>query len=444
MSKHSFPERDLQNKLSRVLDQARHRGMDEAEAFLVFETGFGVSVRHAEVETVEHHQAKTLQVTVYKDHRTGVATTSDLSIEALLAVVDKACAIASYGGQDIYTGLAEREFLANNYPDLQLYHHWDINPSQAIEMAIECDTVAREQDPRITDAEGSSVSSYDSFKLYGNSHGFLGCYPQSLHSISCGVVAQSGDKMQRDHEYTTARAAADLDDPISVAKQAAQKVLQRLNTRRLTTRRCPVIFHAPVAKGLLSHFIGAISGRNLYQKSSFLLDHLGKRIFPEFIRIYQEPHIIGGLGSTPFDLEGVRTRDLDYIKDGILQSYVLGSYSARKLQLQTTGNAGGVFNLGISHSHLDLQALLKKMDTGLLVTELMGQGINLVTGSYSRGAVGFWIEHGEIQYPVDEITIAGQLQAIFANLIAVANDTDCRSSFRTGSILINEMTIAGE
>lgn len=441
---HRFPAQELEHKLLRVLEQARHRGMDQAEASLQHETGFAVSVRQAEVETVEHHQAKTLHVTVYKDHRTGAAATSDLSIEAILAAVDKACSIASYAGQDLFTGLADPQYLATPYPDLQLYHHWDITPAQAIEMAIECDTVARQQDSRITAAEGSSVSSYDSFKVYGNTHGFIGHYAQSLQTINCGVLAQSGEKMQREHEYTVARCAADLDDLVFVAKSAAQKVLQRLDTQRLTTRQCPVIFHAPVAKGLLANFIAAISGRNLYQKSSFLLDHLGKKIFPEFIHIYQEPHLLGGLGSAAFDIEGVRTQDLAYVKAGILQSYVLGSYSARKLQLTTTGNAGGVFNLGISHNDLDLAALLKKMDTGLLVIELMGQGVNIVTGTYSRGAVGFWIERGKIQYPVDEITIAGELSAMFANIVAIANDTDRRGSIRTGSILINEMTIAGE
>ncbi len=439
-----FPQQELQNKIARVLDQARHRGMDAAEAGLSIETGFSVSVRHAEVETVEHHQAKALQVTVYHDFRSGSATTSDLSVEAILAAVDKACAIASYAGQDPCAGLAEPEFLAHAYPDLKLYHPWGITPAAAIKKAIECDTIAREQDSRITDAEGSHVSSYDSFKVYGNTDGFIGFYPQSLHSISCAVLAQFGETMQRDFEYTTARSAADLDDVVMVAKSAAQKVLQRIDTRRLTTRRCPVIFHASVAKGLLSHFISAISGRNLYQKSSFLLDHLGKKVFPEFIHIYQEPHIMSGIASAPFDSEGVRTRDLDYVKEGVLQSYMLGSYSARQLKLQTTGNAGGVYNLGISHNNLDLASLLKKMDTGLLITELMGQGINIVTGTYSRGAVGFWVERGEIQYPVNEITVAGQLQNMFTNLVAIANDTDCRSSIRTGSILISEMTLAGE
>lgn len=439
-----FPQQELENKLQKILEQARHRGMDAAEAEFSLETGFSVRARRAQVETVEYHQSKAMQVTVYQDYRSGTATTSDLSLEAILAAVDKACAIAGYSGRDIYAGLAEAEYLAKNFPDLKLYHHWDITPAQAIDMAIECETVAREQDSRITDAESASVGTYDSFKLYGNTAGFLGSYPQSLQTISCGVVAQSGDKMQSDHEYTTARSASDLDSPVFIGRAAAQKVLRRLDSRRLTTRRCPVIFLAPAAKGLLGHFISAISGQNLYQKSSFLLDHLGKPVFPAFIHIHQEPHLIGGLGSVPFDLEGVATRDVDYINAGILQSYVLGSYSARKLGLKTTGNAGGVFNLGITHSDLDLAGLLKKMGSGLLVTDLMGQGINLVTGSYSRGAAGFWVENGEIQYPVDQITIAGQLQNMFANLVAIANDTDFRGSIRTGSILIDEMTVAGE
>lgn len=273
---------ELKAKLIRVLDQAKLRGMDHAEAAIFSETGFTVSVRHGEVETVEHHQAKSLHVTVYHDYRSGSTATSDLSAEAILSAVDKACAIASYAGQDHFGGLAEPEFLAKDYPDLKLFHHWDITPNQAISIAIECDSVAREQDARITDAEGSSVGAHDSYKLYGNTHGFIGGYQQSMHSISCAVVAQEGDQMQRDHEYTMARSAADLVSPVLIAKQAAQKVLRRLNPQRLSTRRCPVIFHAPLAKGLLSHFISAISGRNLYQQSSFLLDHLGKKSFPGF------------------------------------------------------------------------------------------------------------------------------------------------------------------
>ncbi len=440
----TFPTQEFQQKMMRVLDQARLRGAEQAEAYLLFEKGFSISARAGAVETVEHHQAKHLQVSVYKDYRSGSATTSDLSIDAILSAVDKACAIADYAGRDTFAGLANPQFLARQFPDLKLYHHWPISPAQAIDTAVECDTIAREQDFRITDAESSTVSTYDSYKLYGNTDDFIGGYLQSLHTITCGVVAQSDGQMQREHEYTTARRAEDLEDPVLIAKRAAQKCLQRLDSRRLSTRRCPVIFHAPQAKGLLSHFTAAISGRNLYQKSSFLLDTLGKKIFPDFVRIYQEPHLIGAMGSVPFDLEGVATRDLDYVKDGILTSYVLGSYSARKLNLQTTGNAGGVFNLSISHNNLDLNELLKKMDTGLFVTELMGQGINIVTGAYSRGAVGFWVERGEIQYPVEEITIAGNLQNMFANLTAVANDTDIRGAIRCGSILISEMTLAGE
>ncbi len=250
--------------------------------------------------------------------------------------------------------------------------------------------------------------------------------------------------MQQDYEYTTARLHTDLEDPLLVAKKAAEKVLKKLNSQSLSTRRCPVIFHAPVAKSVWGHLIAALSGRNLYQQASFLLDHVGKKIFPDYIHVYQQPHLIGALASSPFDAEGVRTRELDYVKEGVLQNYVLGTYSARKLKMKTTGNAGGVFNLNMSHSNLNLDALLKKMDKGLLVTDVMGQGVNIVTGSYSRGASGFWVENGEIQFPVDEITIAGQLQSMFANLLAVGNDTDIRGNIRTGSILIEEMTVAGE
>ena len=402
-----FSQQKLQDNLLKTLEQAKHRKMDAAEVSMSMETGFLVTVRHGEVETVEHHQAKSLTISVYQDYRSGTATTSDLSIDALYAALDKACAIARYAGQDTFGGLPDVEQMAYNYPDLQLYHHWEITPAEAIDLAIECDVVARKQDSRITDSEGSSIGSYDSLKLYGNTHGFLGHYPQSLQSINCSVVAQSGQKKQSDHEYSVARSAADLDEPIMIAKQAAQKVLRRLDPRRLTTRRCPVIFHAPVAKSLLGHFIAAISGRNLYRKSSFLLDHLGKTIFPSQMHIYQQPHLIGGIASMPFDQEGVRTRDLDYVLDGVLQSYVLGTYSARKLGMATTGNAGGVYNLGLSHDNLNLSTVQKKMGTGLLVVELMGQGINILTGNYSRGAAGFWVEQGEIQYPVEEITIAG-------------------------------------
>lgn len=442
--KTSIQQRALEEKIIKVLEQARHRGMEAAEAQISVESGFSVSVRSGEVERVEHHQAKSLHITIYNDQRSGSAATSDLSIDALFAAVDKACAIARYAGQDPFSGLADPQLMAEHYPDLKLYHPWSISPKDAIEIAIECDVAARHEDPRITDAEGSHLSTYDSFKVYGNTHGFIGSYPQSLQSIACSVVAQSGDKMQNDHEYTTARSHQELDDAILVGKQAARKVIQRLESRRLTTRRCPVIFHAPMAKSLLSHFIAAISGRNLYQKSSFLLDHLHKPVFPQFVEIYQQPHLISGLGSAPFDGEGVRTRDIHFVQEGILQNYVLASYSARKLGMVSTGNAGGVFNLNISHSGIDLAGLFKQMQTGLFVTDLMGQGINIVTGAYSRGAAGFWIENGEIQFPVDEVTVAGGLKEMFANIIAVANDTDNRGSIRSGSILISEMMIAGE
>ncbi len=442
--KHTFPEASLREKLQRALDHAIHRGMHEAEASIFMENGFSVSVRSGDVETVEQHQGKQLQITVSQDHRTGATSTSDLSPDAILAAVDKACAISRYAGVDEFSGLPEAEELAFSYPDLKLYHHWDLSIKAAIDLAIACDITARGVDKRITDAEGVMLSSYDSIKIFGNTRQFMGSFAQSLQTINCNVVAQSDKKMQQDYEYTVARVHTDLEDPLLVAKKAAEKVLKKLNAQSLSTRRCPVIFHAPVAKSLLGHLISAISGRSLYQQSSFLLDHLGKAVFPNYIHIHQQPHLIGGLGSTPFDQEGVRTRELDYVRDGVLQNYVLGTYSARKLKMKSTGNAGGIFNLSINDSNLDLHALLKKMDKGLLVTDLMGQGVNIVTGSYSRGAAGFWVEHGEIQFPVDEITIAGQLKTMFANLVAVGNDTDIRGGIRSGSILIEEMTVAGE
>jgi PmbA protein len=444
MTTHRFPEELLKEKLQKALDHALHRGMHEAEASIFMEDGFSVSVRRGEVETLEQHQGKQLHITVAQDHRTGSTSTSDLSHEAILAAVDKACAISQYAGVDEFSGLPEKEELAFHYPDLKLYHHWDISIKEAIDIGVACDITARGVDKRITDAEGSHVSSYDSIKIYGNTRHFLGSYAQSLQTISCNVVAQSGQKMQQDYEYTVARLHTDLEEAELVAQKAALKVLKKLESQPLSTRRCPVIFHAPVAKSLLGHFVSAISGRNLYQQSSFLLDHLGKTIFPEFIHIYQQPHLIGGLASTPFDQEGVITREIDFVRDGVLQNYALGTYSGRKLKMKSTGNAGGVFNLSISDSPEDLAGLLKKMDRGLLVTDLMGQGVNIVTGSYSRGAAGFWVEHGQIQFAVDEITIAGQLQTLFAHLVAVANDTDTRGSIRSGSILIEEMTVAGE
>ncbi len=440
---HDFPEEDLRNTVNAALHHAKRCGTDAAEIIATMENGFSVTARSGDVETLEHQQEKAFVVTVYQDKRCGTASTTDLSPGAVSATVDKACSFARYAGKDEYSGLADPDLLSHDYPDLKLFHHWSITPADAIDMAVHCEQVACEQDERITQSEGASVSTYDSFRIYANSDDFTGSYPISHHGISCSVIAESNGKMQRDYEYTSARHSEDLDDVVLVAKRAAEKTLLRLDAQQLTTQRCPVIYHAPVAKGLLHAFIRAISGGVLYRKSSFLLDHLGKTIFPKHMHIYQQPHVLRGMGSAPFDTEGVKTEDRDYVKDGVLTSYVLGSYSARKLGLQSTGNAGGVYNLFVSHSDHNLKKLFEEMGNGLFVTELIGQGVNIVTGDYSRGAVGFWIENGEIKHAVDEITIAGNLKEMFKNIVAVGNDIDHRGNIHTGSIWLQEMTVAG-
>jgi len=438
-----FPVAHLQDTLASGLRQAKRSGMDAAEVVVSEESGFSVTARSGDVETLEHHQEKSFVVTVYQDQRLGTASTTDLSPDALSVTVEKACAFARYAGQDKYSGLADPELLSHDYPDLALFHHWDISPEKAIEMAIHCEQVARDQDSRITQSEGSTVNTYDSFHFYGNSNDFIGGYPVSHHTISCGVIAGSGQEMQRDYEYTVARSHEDLDDVVLVAKRAAEKTLLKLDAQKITTRRCPVIFHVPAAKSLLRAFTSAISGGNLYRKTSFLLDHIDKKIFPDHVHIHQQPHMLRGMGSAPFDAEGVRTEDRDYVKEGVLTSYLLGSYSARKLGLQSTGNAGGIHNLFISHSEHNLKKLFEEMGTGLFVTELIGQGVNILTGDYSRGAAGFWIENGAIKHAVHEVTIAGNLKDMFKNIIAIANDIDHRSNIHTGSIWLQEMTVAG-
>jgi len=430
--------------VQQCLDLAKRKGADEAEAAVSDETGFGITVRNGDVETLEHHQEKGLAITVYKNKCSGTASASDLSASAIEAAVEKACTIAQYSGADEFSGIPDRENLAFDYPDLQLCHPWDITPAKAIESAIECERIALEQDKRITQAEGVDVSTYDSFHVFANSHGFIGHYPRTRHSMSCSLLAEADGVKQRDYEYTTSRRADDLDDVALIAKQAAAKTVSRLGAQKIKTQTCPVLFHFQMAKGLLGALMGAISGGSLYRRSTFLLDHLNKRVFPEFVHIYQQPHLMEASGSAPFDHEGVKTQRLEYIKEGILNSYVLGTYSARKLGMQTTGNSGGVFNLTIEPSEHNLQALMQQMGTGLLVTELMGQGVNIVTGDYSRGAFGYWIENGEVAYPVHEITIAGNLKDMFANLVAIANDVDTRGNVRTGSILLDQMTIAGQ
>lgn len=430
--------------VEQTLAQAKRMGATAAEVAVSMEKGFSVNVRMGEPDMVEHHNHKGIAIGIYVGQQKGSASTSDIANESITETLQKAFNIARFTSPDPYAGLADKELMAFDYPDLDLFHPWALTPAEAIEIAQDCEAKGRAFDKRITNSEGASVSSHDLVAIYGNSHGFIGGFPASRHGVSLALIAQDGASMQRDFSYTAARDPLDLVALNKVAEEAASKAVRRLNAKRLSTRKAPVIFIADIADGLLSCFIAAIRGSSLYRNASFLLDHLGKAVFPEHITLRELPHIKKGLASAPFDGEGVKTRESDILKDGILQRYVLGAYSARKLGMQTTGNAGGVHNAVISTSDKDLAGLLKHMDKGLLVTELMGQGVNIVTGNYSRGASGFWVENGKIQYPVEEITIAGNLKNMFAHLILVGNDVDRRGSIHTGSILLDEMMIAGE
>jgi len=434
---------ELETIVAAILAEAKRRGASAAEAGVNAEGGLSVTVRLGEVETVEHNRDKGLGVTVYFGQRKGSASTSDFSGEAIRETVGAACAIARYTAEDPCAGLADAALMARDIPDLDLHHPWEPDAEHAIALAEECEAAAQAVDKRITNSEGATVSSHAGYRVYGNSHGFMGAYPSSRHSVSCAVIADDGHGMQRDYWYTVARDKRDLETVRSVGQRAGDRTVKRLGGRRLSTRQSPVLFVAEVAGGLFGNFIRAIRGESLYRKASFLLDQLGQPVFPSFIHIHEQPHIKKALGSSPFDGEGVATRARDIVAAGVLQSYVLDSYSARKLGMQTTGNAGGVHNLTIDSGPHDFAALLKEMGTGLLVTEMMGMGVNIVTGDYSRGAAGFWVEDGAIQYPVEEITIAGNLRDMFMGIAAVGNDVDMRGSTRTGSVLIERMTIAG-
>ena len=436
-------ESRLEQLVSDLLAEAKQQGATAAEAGVSSDAGLSLTVRMGDVETIEHTRDNGLGITVYFGQSKGSASTSDLSPEAVRDTVKAACNIAKYTTADDCAGLADAELMAKDLPDLDLYHPWDINTDTAIELCKQCEDAARNLDSRITNSEGASLNTHAGLHIYGNSHGFVGGYPTSRHSLSCSVISQEADAMQRDYWYTTGRAAADLDTAESVGQKAAQRAVSRLGGRQISTRSAPILFQSDVATSLLRSFTGAIRGAALYRKSSFLLDHLDKKVFPDFVHIHENPLLPKGLGSAAFDGEGVTTKAKDLASDGILKSYILGSYSARKLGMKTTGNAGGVRNLAIDPGDLDLDGLLKKMDTGLLVTEMMGHGVNMVTGDYSRGASGFWVEQGEIQYPVEEITIAGNLKQMFQQLLAVGNDEEYRGNIRTGSWLLENMTIAG-
>ncbi len=435
-------------QLSQIVDdmiaEARRLGASASEAGVSIESGLSVNVRLGEVETIEHNRDKGLGITVYFGQRKGSASTSDFSAQAIRESVKAACDIARYTEADEYAGLADAQQMATDIPDLDLYHHWDLSAEQAIEIAGKCEDAARSFDQRISNSEGAGVSSHDGFRVYGNSHGFVGMYPSSRHSLSVAVIGEQDNNMQRDSWYTVARQPEKLLAAEEVGKLAAQHTVARLDAKKIATCQVPVLFDAEVARGLLGHFVRAINGSAQYRKSTFLLEHLGKAVFPSRIRIDERPHLIAALGSAPFDSEGVATSNRDLLASGELQSYVLDSYSARRLGMQSTGNASGTHNVFISHDDLEQTQLLKKMDRGILVTEVMGQGVNIVTGDYSRGASGFWVENGEIQYPIEEFTLAGRLQDMYMNLVAVGNDVDTRGNLCTGSWLIEQMTVAGE
>lgn len=437
-------QQDLKAIAEEALALARSKGASSAEVNLSDEKGFSVSVRLGEVDTVIYNKDKQLDITVYFGHQTGSASTTDLRKPALTEIVEAACAIAKYSDNDPCSGLADKELMATHFPDLDLYHPWVITPDRAIELALECEKQAMSRDTRLFNSDGVSVDTHEGHYVYANTHGFNHAMAVTGHALSCSLIAKAGDEMERDGDSTYALDVRDLRSVEDVAQKAAEKTVARLGARKLPTQKSPVIFASEEAAGLIGHFISAISGGSLYRKSTFLVDSLGKKIFQDFVHIHEQPLLKKGLSSSGYDNEGVATRAKDFVKDGVIDSYVLGSYSARQLQMQTTANAGGVFNLTVDHHNVNLKNLLKEMHRGFLVTELMGQGISLVSGDYSRGAAGFWVENGEIQFPVHEVTIAGNLQQMFAGISRIGNDIDPRNTVKVGSVLIDEMMIAGE
>ncbi len=435
---------ELEQLVSDLLRRARARGASAAEAGASLSAGFDVSVRLGEVETLQHQRDRGLALTVYFGQRKGSASTADFSPAAIADALEAACSIARHTAEDPCAGLADPARMARELPDLDLYHPWALTPEQGIELARRCEQSARDQDARITNSEGATVETQRALQVYGNSHGFLGARSGTRHGISCAVIGRSGESMQRDFWYTVARDPAQLEDAVAVGEEAARRTLRRLGATRLATQEAPVLFVPQMARGLVAHLVGAVSGGSLYRKASFLVDSLGRQLFPENVRIHEQPHLRGAMGSAAFDAEGVATAPRDLVSDGVLQGYVLDSYSARRLGMETTGNAGGVHNLTLAPGELGFDELLREMGQGLVVTELMGQGVNLVTGDYSRGAAGFLVSGGELQRPVEEITIAGNLAEMFRRISAVGKDMDVRSNVRCGSLLIERMTIAGE
>jgi len=436
-------EQTLRDAVSFAIETAQKAGAT-AEVGVTKVSGLSVSTRLQEIENVEFTNDGALGISVYLGQQKGNASTSDLSEEAIKNTVEAALAIAKYTSPDDCTGLADKELMAFEAPNLELYHGASVDVEQATKLDLEAEKSALEYDAKIVNSNGASFNSHTGVRVYGNTHGMLQSYLSSRYSLSCSVIGGELDQLENDYEYTVSREFDALSSADWVGQNCAKKVIARLNPQKLTTREVPVIFLNDVATGLISHLTGAISGGSLYRKSSFLLDHLGKQVLPDWFQISERPHLLKRLASTPFDSEGVRTQDLEIIQDGVLQTYLLTSYSGRKMGMQSTGHAGGIHNWLVKPNLTGgLTALLRQMGTGLLVTDVMGQGVNIVTGDYSRGAAGFWVENGEIQYPVAEITIAGQLQDMLKNIVAVADDVEHRSNIQTGSILLDKMKISG-
>ncbi|HHF6949750.1 TPA: metalloprotease PmbA [Haemophilus influenzae] len=436
-------EQELRQAVSFAVELATKAGAS-AEVSVTKVSGLSVSARLQEIENVEFTNDGALGISVYMGQQKGNASTSDLSESAIKNAVEAALAIAKYTSPDDCTGLADKDLMAFNAPDLELYHAADVDVDKATELALQAEQAALQADERIINSNGASFNSHTGVKVYGNSHGMLQSYLSSRYSLSCSVIGGVEDALENDYEYTISREFDKLQSPIWVGENCAKKVVSRLNPQKLSTREVPVIFLNDVATGLISHFAAAISGGSLYRKSSFLLDHLGKQVLPDWFNISERPHLLRRLASTPFDSEGVRTQDREIVENGILQTYLVTSYSGKKLGMPSTGHAGGIHNWLVKPNLTGgLTALLRQMGTGLLVTDVMGQGVNIVTGDYSRGASGFWVENGEIQYPVAEITIAGQLQDMLKNMLAVADDIEHRSNIQTGSILLDKMKISG-
>lgn len=434
---------ELANLAADVLARCRSLGATQAEVSLNLDAGLNVNVRMGEVETVEHTRDRGVAISVYFGKRKGSASTADVRAESIATTIEQACAIARHTEEDPCAGLADGERMATFFPDLDVWHPWALDATRAIDLGIVAETAGRALDPRLNNSDGASVSTGSSVAVYANSHGFFGRESGTRHSMSCSLLGEDDNGMQRDYWYTTGVAVEDLESAEAVGRRAGERTLARLSPRRLATQECAVLFAPEVARSLIGHLVGAISGGALYRRATFLTDSVGQQLFPHWFNVRELPHIKRGAGSSAFDAEGVATLDRELIRDGVLARYILGSYSARKLGLQSTSNAGGIHNLVVGANGGDFAQMLKQLGTGFLVTELMGQGVNIVTGDYSRGAAGFWVEHGVIAFAVDEVTIAGTLRELFQRIVAVGSDIDTRGSIRCGSVLIERMMVAG-